>query len=272
MAGSEKLGRITVNRDPSDYVASRRRQCESGKTRRSITTIIAIVLLSALVYGGQVLAAQVRPQRVVIRGCWLTQAEEILGAVGYGTDNSFANLRRNAASLDSNAIRWLRAVAVEQDYPRTAVLTVEERYPVLRVESMDNAYWLCDDGELVRQNPEQDTGDNFTAIAGLPTVRVSHAVEAGFFDNADTVMTVAACCNETMPGMISLIEIDADCVLNLYDRNGFRILLGQPEYLPEKIGALPKALRLNENERDNMRYLDASNVNTFYEKWKEPIS
>ena len=50
----------------------------------------------------------------------------------------------------------------------------------------------------------------------------------------------------------------------------FRVLLGEGSALPEKIVALPKALRLCEHKRDKLLYLDASNPQRFYMKWREP--
>ena len=71
---------------------------------------------------------------------------------------------------------------------------------------------------------------------------------------------------------VSAAIIDGEGRLNLYDRHGFRIFLGAPQNLPEKIGALPKALRICEENRGQLEYLDASSPHVFYEKWQEPSS
>ena len=270
MPADRTLGQVVV-RGSSERRRDRRNTGHPPMGGRIAAMIVALVVLAGVVWCSQVLAAQVRPQRLVIRGCWLTNTDQILAAVDYGINQGFGEIRRNARELDNNAVRWLRRVDVRQAYPRTAVLTVEERYPVLKVTGTDAQYWLCDDGELVKCRPELDKGDNFKAIESNPQVRVMHALAEGRLNAAQDVMLAAACCNEAMPGIIRVIEVDGEGMLNLYDRRDFRIYLGKAESLPEKIGALPKALRVNDAERNKLRYLDASNVDTFYEKWKEPI-
>jgi len=265
-----KLGRIVV---AESVRRINNRSTENAPVRRRVmVTVTVLVVLAGIVWGSQVLAAQLRPQRVIIRGCWLTQTQEIIDALEFRAGQSYADINRGIAALEPESVRWLRGVEMERRLPDTVVLTVYERQPLLLVEASDRDFWLCDGGELVRVNPEVDSGETFAGIAANPHIRIRAGVDEGYFTMAEPVLTAAACCCEAMPGVIDIIEITDIGELNLYDNTGFQILLGEPVDLPEKIGALPKALRLSQGDKNKLRYLDARDVDTFYEKWKEPIS
>lgn len=246
----------------------------SGRAAAAKVTTVAViaVVLGGLALAGRGLAGQVVPQRVVVRGCCLTTVPEVLGAAGFSAGMSQAALRRGAASVSGGGHRWLRAVKVSQALPRTAVISVEERCPLLLVESHGAYYWLCDDNTLVRFDEQRDSGGVFNSIRQHPQVRLPYAEAGQQPPLASAVLMAAACCAAVLPETIKMIEVDGQGELNLYDRDGFRIRLGAPVCLEEKIGALPKALRLCQQDREKLEYLDARNPTVFYEKWAEPIS
>ena len=265
----QKLGRIVVGESVSRIT---RREEPGGGRRRVVVTVAALLAVMVVVWGSQLLAAQVKPQHVIIRGCWLTTPQQVIDALAFKGGQSYAQINRGIRELGADEVRWLRGVAMERHLPATAVLDIDERQPLLLIETLNRRYWLCDGGELVRVNPVKDTGETFVGIEQHPKVMLGYPVEEGYFELAQPVLVTAACCMDVLPGTIQTVEVTAEGEINLYDRSGFQILLGEPVDLAEKIGALPKALRLSEGDRDKLRYLDARDVDTFYEKWKEPIS
>jgi hypothetical protein len=116
-----------------------------------------------------------------------------------------------------------------------------------------------------------DTGGYFELIGFLPLVLVQNDPGEIRAEWAQPVCLAVACIQETMPGMISQVKVSPEGNLTLVDRHGLPIRLGKPDHLPEKIGALPKALRLCEEHRDELEYLDASNHKVFYENWKTVV-
>ncbi|GEM_PF-2205668 len=246
-------------------------------TRRVAATRITVLILGAvalglLVLGGRALAGQLVAQRIVVRGCWLTEVSEVLAAADFAAGMTMDELRRGAAAVGAGGHRWLRAVSVRQTAPRAAVLEVEERRPLLKVESRAEAFWLCDDLSLVRCDGQLDVGEVFDAIRQQPLVELPRAEPGRKPSAAADVLLAAACCAAAMPNVIAAIRVDSQGEFNLYARDGLRIRLGMPVDLERKIGAVPKALRLCEQDHGKLEYLDARNPAVFYEKWAEPIS
>jgi len=233
---------------------------------------IGVAVCLCIAWSGKVAAEQLVPQRVVVRGCWLTNAEEILASVGFNGMQSIAEIRRAAREYDTAAARWIRGIHIKQDSLATALITVEERNPLLLLYVNGDQYWLCDDGAAIARNDELDTGEVFAAILKLPVVEMQLTDLRHLPDLASPALLTAALCHEALPGAIRKISVAASGDLDLYDQSGFRIRLGQPTLLAEKIGALPKALRICEQKGGALQYLDARDPQVFYEKWKEPIS
>jgi len=240
--------------------------------RRLAFSGIGAVVCLCLFWAGKVAAEQLVPQRVVVRGCWLTDAEEVLASVGFNGMQSVAEIRRASRTVDTTGARWIRRIRLQQDSLATALMTVEERNPLLLLKVNGDQYWLCDDGEAIPRDLELDTGEVFEAILKLPVIELETTDLSRLADLTTPALLTAALCHETLPGVIRRISVAASGELDLYDHKGFRIRLGQPTMLEEKIAALPKALRICEQKGSALQYLDARDPQVFYEKWKEPIS
>jgi cell division septal protein FtsQ len=238
-----------------------------------ITVLVLVgAALACLALGGRALAGQMVPRRIVVRGCWLTGVSEVLTAAGFAAGMSMAELRRGAAAVSTDDHRWLRAVDVRQTSLHAAVLEVEERCPLLKVDSHGVAYWLCDDLSIVRCDDHRDVGKVFDDIRHQPLIELPQAEPGRTPSAAADVLLAAACCAAVMPNTIAAIRVDSQGEFNLYDQDGLRIRLGEPVDLAQKIGAVPKALRLCQPDHGKLEYLDARNPAVFYEKWAEPIS
>lgn len=239
---------------------------------RITVLVIVAATLALLALGGRALAGQLVPRRIVVRGCWLTEVSEVLAAADFTAGVSMAELRRGAAAVSAGGHRWLRAVSVRQTSPRAALLDVDERCPLLGVESLGGSFWLCDDLSIVRCDEQRDVGEVFDAIRQQPLIELPQAVPGRRPPAAADVLLAAACCAAVMPNVIAAIRVDSQGEFNLYDRDGLRIRLGEPVELARKIGAVPKALRLCQPDQGKLEYIDARNPAVFYEKWAEPIS
>lgn len=271
MSQSHKLGRIR----------STGQQARPGKQlsfpvaavrRIGLISGVSLVALLSIAWAGKVAAEQVVPARVVIRGCWLTETEDVLNAVEFNGMQSVAGIKASAHSYDFSEHRWLRDLVVAQDSLSTALITVVEASPLLLLRSNGDEYWLCDDGTAVARFTEADNSAVFDAILNLPAVELGFADLDRIHELAEPVLLAAACCNELMPGRIKKIAINEAGEFDLFDKHGLRIRLGEPTLLAEKIGALPKALRICEDDGGSLQYLDARDPHVFYQKWNEPIS
>jgi hypothetical protein len=220
--------------------------------------LCAISGLAALWFSGW-LPAQFVPRKVLIRGCSLTAATDVITLLGARPGGSYFSWWQSGRHLDLGAQRWLRGLAVKPLPGRTLLLNVSERRPLLSVESAGARYWLCDDGTLVPMAAKgRDKGAPFNAIQQLPHVQL---VGRGLDDAAtvvDALLLAAAACNEVLPGQVKRITVNAAGEFSLFDSTGLEIRLGQPQELTAKIAALPKALRAANADRASLNYLDAS--------------
>jgi cell division septal protein FtsQ len=245
----------------------------SGNAVRRLVLLAGAAVVSILLgWTGKVAAEQLVPRRVVVRGCWLTNAQEVLAAIGFNGLQSVAEVRQAAREFDLAAARWIRRICVSQDSLATALVSVDERNPLLLLKINGDEYWLCDDGAAIAREADQDSGQIFDAILKMPMVVMQLTDLRQLPELATPALLTAALCHEVLPGDIRKIAITASGEVDLYDHSGFRIRLGQPTMLEEKIGALPKALRICEQKGAALQYLDARDPQVFYEKWKEPIS
>jgi len=166
--------------------------------------------------------------------------------------------------------RWIKGAHGRLLAGRTMLIEISEKKPLMRVVAGESKMWLCQDGWLKAMDTESDHGGVFDSIRQLPTVRLQAAEADTRLAEANSILEAAAACYAALPGEIEFIELEPDGGLVLYDESGFPIKLGQPTMLSAKISALPKALRICNENRDKLLYLDASNPAVFYEKWKEP--
>ena len=151
------------------------------------------------------------------------------------------------------------------------MLDVTERQPLLLTSAGGGSYWLCSDGSLVARDAKLDRKGVFDRIARLPRIEDENGLADGQLALAGTALQTAACCENVMPGNIARIVFATDGTISLYDRSNFEIKLGQPEKLEQKIGALPKALRVCAKDKQRMQCLDATNPRIFYQRWKEAV-
>jgi len=260
MARRRKLGRLVVG---SPEPPTRRPHWWWGLAA-------LIVVLALVIWPPPGLRALFVPCRIVVRGCVLTDAPGIMGRLSAPGDDTYLQLWRQARSLELGEERWLQGVAVKPAWGRTAVVTVNERHPLLRVVAGVSKYWLCDDSELVAMDVENDFGGVFDSIRRLPSVNLPRDPGCGPLPQGQQLLVTGACLEEVLSGVIDVIEVEQNGELTLYDYSGFPIRLGTPENLRRKIGALEKAWRSCADDRQGLRYLDASELPVFYEKWKQP--
>ena len=232
---------------------------------------LAVALVALALWPPAWLRAQFVPRKLVVRGCVLTTAPAVLGTLSATGEETYLELWRWARGRDLSQERWLQSVALVPAWGRAAVLTVRERQPVLRVVGGGNKYWLCDDGRLVYMDVENDFGGVFAAIRKLPSIDLARDPGQGPLPLARELLLSAACLEEVLAGVIKTIAVNEKGEFTLYDHTGFPVRLGAPKDLRRKIGALEKALRSCADDRRALRYLDASELPVFYEKWKEPL-
>jgi hypothetical protein len=197
-------------------------------------------------------------------------APELAATMGIDASDSSWTVWNKCRQFKGEGTRWIKSARGRLLAGRTMLIEISEKKPLLRVVAGEAKLWLCQDGWLKHMNTDSDHGGVFDNIRQLPTVRLQAAEADTRLAEAASILEAAAACYAALPGEIEFIELEPDGELVLYDESGFPIKLGQPTMLNAKISALPKALRICNENRDKLQYLDASNPAVFYEKWKEP--
>jgi cell division septal protein FtsQ len=233
------------------------------------TAVVILATAAGMLYASGWLPAQFQPRKLIIRGCVMSKPEDVLARVNCTSQPHYIDLLRSVKALDTSDERWLCGAEAKPVLPRAALLTVSERQPVLRAVIGGAKFWLCSDGTLEQMDAKADHGGAYDRIRQLPSIELA-ALPDGDLPNADALLVAAACCEQLIPGLIDRVALNNDGQLDLYDRKGFRVFLGEPTDVEAKIAALPQALRLCTADRDRLKYLDASNPNLFYQVWKEP--
>jgi cell division septal protein FtsQ len=233
-----------------------------------VLVVLAVLLGVGLASGW--LPSLVVPRKIVVSGNAIIPARELLTAAGQPQTADAYHWWRALARLDGEQVRWLAEAKPRLAWGRTLAVQVNEQRPLLYVKASDNNYWLCEDKTLVLAAPGVDMHPVFTEIMKLPQVEVGCPGGELAPADADGLIAAAACLQQTLPGVMRTIKLDPQGVLWCYNQDGFAIKLGAPEHLAEKVGALPKALRICADERRKLQYLDASDPRIFYQRWQEP--
>jgi hypothetical protein len=234
--------------------------------------VAALAATAGVLWASGWLPAQLKPRKLIVRGCVLTKPEDVLLKLDCTTHVSYVQLVQQARTLDLSSERWLQGVRAGTLLPRTALLTVQERQPVLRAIVGGAKYWLCSDGTLAAMDVKADHGAAYDRIRQLPSIELHSMRNEEHPVDHNALLIAAACCEQQLPGIMDRIVQGSDGMLNLYDRSGFQVYLGEATELETKIGALPKALRVCAADKLKLKYLDASNARIFYQVWKEPLS
>jgi cell division septal protein FtsQ len=267
MGGQQMSNASVETRATRDWRARRARA-----TRALFGLVVLMLLLTASIIAGMLwssgwLPGQLVPRKLVVRGCEMSSSDEVLAMLDFTGNENLLQLITAAHAIPGQQHRWLVAVRLRPWLGRECVVEVHERRPLLAAIGHQQKYWICDDGSLVERQDEYDVGAAFEAVRRQPLVVISAAGEGSA--DVDTLLLLASCCQQAMPGVIRKIEQRPDGQYLAYDQRNFKVLLGGAEQLPEKIAALPKALRLCEDKREQLLYLDASNPQRFYMKWRE---
>lgn len=234
----------------------------------------AVVIVAAIAFG--VLWSRgwmpgiFAPDKLVVRGCELTNAGQLVGAMECDGTQAVPGLWVRARAVRKSEQRWLKGISVGSDWGRTSVLTVSERKPLIQLNGGGLPYWLCDDGSLVTKQTSDKLGV-FADIQRLPVVALPDDPGAGALPHAKEYLQLVAACDKYLPGTVARLELNHEGDLSLFQKSGFEIRLGQSEKMLERIAALPQVLRVCEGHKESLRYLYATEVNgtlVFYEKWK----
>ena len=236
-----------------------------------LPVLIVLAVLTGLGIASGWLPSLVVPRKIVVRGNAIITASDLLAAAGQANHANVYHWWTALDGLEHEQVRWLADAKPRLGgWGRTLVVQVEEQRPLLYVQAADRDYWLCDNWQLVPVAPEQDTHPVFEQIKKLPMVELESNAASLSNSQAEGILTAAACLRQALPGVMRRIRLDAQDELWCYNQDGFAVRLGAMERLPEKISALPKALRICAAERRQLQYLDASDPQIFYQRWQKP--
>jgi cell division septal protein FtsQ len=261
---SRRLGQLVT---PQQRTAHRRK----ASALPWVLALLALTASTAITMGwlSGWLPAQFVPHRLVIRGCTLTASDDVAAFISSGGHWGLISAWRCAGQAAAQGPRWVKRISVHPALNRSLVVDVEERLPLLRVVAAGKKYWLCDDLRLV---PILDEDKALTAAHQLPSLLLADEPAADSFEAAATALELAGCCMATLPGQVKEMRISRSGNYSLTTTSGIQVELGGAEDMAEKIGALPKALRICEPQASHLRYLDATNPRVFYPRWDFAIN
>lgn len=262
MRKQDKLGRLVISTDP--------RPRSSWTTRSVIGVAVGVLVATLILCGAGWYWLGTPPRKLVLRGSSMLAAPELAAVMDIDGSDSAWSIWNKCRKFKGEGTRWVKSASCRLLAGRTMLIEISEKKPLLRVVAGETKLWLCQDGWLLQMDTAADHGGVFDTIRQLPSVRLIAAEPDTMLPEAESILEAAAACYAALPGEIDVIELTGSGELVLYDRSGFPIRLGQPALLDAKISALPKALRICSENREKLLYLDASNPEVFYEKWKEP--
>lgn len=251
----------------------RKPEGESRSAKRwtiGLSVLVLLAIATGIGIASGWLPSLIVPRKIVVKGNAIIPAHELVAAAGQERTASYLSWWRAFNHLDQEQVRWLADARSGVGWGRSLVVEVTEQRPVLRTATPDGDYWLCDDYQLVPVSANADTQPVFENIARLPQVELEAPTQDYLKSQGEDVLITASCLQQVMPGVIKRIKLDRRGMLWCYTAEGFQVKLGEPEHLAEKIGALPKALRLGAEQRSKQEYLDASDPRIFYQRWQEP--
>lgn len=268
MSSNAKLG--TLRMRPREDAPGNRRRLPLARYTVAGLLMVGLAITTGLLIASGFVSGMLKPRKIVVRGNSIVDVRELLSVAGAESDGTYFQWMGALGRLDDSELRWLDSVSARPEWGRTLLVSVSERLPLLHVQAADGEYWLCDDLSLTAVNTVHDTGKVFEKVRKMPRLELEGSLDNTQQQLLAAMVSVAAGAEEVLPGSIETISADRDGMLWLEERSGLRIKLGGADRLREKLGALPKALRICAQDRDRLKYLDASDPQMFYEKWIEP--
>lgn len=266
MKKSYPLGRLVVSQQNEQLPLKVRRQIMRRLIFSGVLALLLTILVT-LVLQGRMLQDQLLVRKVIVRGCELTGSRELLAVLDCGRQTPLAGLWWKARSADLSSLRWVSGVQASIGLDRSCTIRATERHPVTKLIAAGEKYWLCDDETLVPLDPVLDK-QVLAMTSHIPAVCLTEPVSAGPLKSASYLIAAAAACAHELDNKIVRIDVDHNGEISLTHSCGLPILLGGPDRIEEKIAALPKALRVSDTYRSQLRYIDARDPHVFYEKWK----
>jgi cell division septal protein FtsQ len=259
-----------VNQLPPNLHKTRSQARKMPRWMIGLPILVLLAVLTGLGIASGWLHSLAVPRKIVVHGNAIIPADELVSAAAQNRDAVYWDWWRALSGLSHERVRWLASAKPRIGWGRTLVVEVAEQRPVLQASAPDGEYWLRDDFQLVPVDESQDRHPVFETIKHLPAVEFELPIREYAPSQGESLIITAACLQQVMPGVVRRIKLDRAGLLWCYTSAGFTIKLGEPERLAEKIGALPKALRLCAAQQQDLDYLDASDPRIFYQRWQEP--
>ena len=251
---------------PSDQ-AARTRRVRSWAVGLPLLVILAVLIGLGIASGW--LPSLAVPRKIIVRGNAIIPAQELIAATAQDRDANYLQWWNALEGLSFEQVRWLESARPSLNWERSLAIDVSEERPLLHATTPDGEYWLCEDYRLVPVSVDADTHPAFEQIRKLPAVEFTVPKVEYTTSQGEGVVVAAACLRQVIPGVVTRIKLDNQGKIWCYTTEGFAIKLGEPTQLEEKVGALPKALRLGSSQRSKLEYLDASDPRIFYQRWLE---
>ena len=153
--------RARVEADEADATARRRR-------RRAIVTVV--VLAIAVAAAGALLSPLFSVSTIEVAGARRTAAAEVRRASSLDGRPPMARLDQAQVEAAIEALPWVERARVERRWPRTVVVTVEERRPVAVAPCQDATTCLVDASGrvLAAASADREAAATLPRIGGVP--------------------------------------------------------------------------------------------------------
>ncbi len=227
--------RAQVESDGAASAGRRRRRWRVGAIALTLVlTAGAIALLSPL--------AGVRTIRVV--GAERTGPAAVRSASGLENNPPLLRVDPGEVTARLRALPWVRRATVERHWPRTVVLTVEERTPAAVTPCLAGACLVDVDGRVLGPAPENPEVADLPHLAGVPP---AGAPGSQVPDTARGALAVATALPAALRPLVLGVRGDAGEVsLDLHAPGRAStppvVRLGAPERIPDKLTAAATVL------------------------------
>lgn len=212
-----------------------------GRRRAVAGSLLAVVLLGALVWAVALRSPLFQVRRIEVRGNARLAAEEVAGAVAHVEGRNLLALALEDVADRVARNPWVDDVVVERDLPSTLVLRIHEQVPVAWVGDPGGGAVLGSDGTVLERRERHE---------GLVVLgRVEESLDPGIAAPVPPpVLRVVASLAPRIRRAVAEAEVGEEGVV-LQMRSGARVLYGPATSLPAK-GATLRALMawIDENE------------------------
>lgn len=189
------------------------------RRRRWVGVLVAVLVVALLGTAGWLVAfsSVLATRQVTVTGNKILSAEEVRAAAQIPLGRPMARQNTDAIAARVAALRPVRSVQVTRSWPRTLVVTVQERTPVLAVAE-PTGFTLVD-----------EAGTTYLSVPTVPSGIVQAAVDPSNVLLLTDVGLVARALSPDLAKKVRIIEAGSTDGITLRLRDGDQVIWGSAD-------------------------------------------